>query len=77
MHRHHIVQLHEPSGRMNLYIGTHIHHIEDVSKEKSDELLAKLMEHATAEKYGVTLEWENIGDLVICTSNISDEKSPI
>lgn len=50
---------------MNLYVGTHIHHIEDVSAEKSDELVAKIMAHATRDRYFTTVEWENVGDLVI------------
>ncbi|TGJ79505.1 hypothetical protein E0Z10_g9257, partial [Xylaria hypoxylon] len=28
MYRHRILQRHEPSGRMNLYVGAHLHHIE-------------------------------------------------
>jgi len=65
MHRHKIVQLHEPSIRMNLYVGTHIHHFEGVSAEKSDELLSKVMKHATSDKYFTSVAWENVGDLVI------------
>jgi alpha-ketoglutarate-dependent 2,4-dichlorophenoxyacetate dioxygenase len=65
MHFHHIVQKHEPSGRMNLYIAMHAHHIEGVSAEKSQELLRTLMGHATKEKYTISVPWENVGDLVI------------
>ena len=34
-------------------------------KTESDELLAKLMAHATQDKYVVSVPWENVGDLVI------------
>jgi alpha-ketoglutarate-dependent 2,4-dichlorophenoxyacetate dioxygenase len=30
MFRHRILQRHGPSGRMNLYVGAHLHHIEDL-----------------------------------------------
>ncbi|KAI0164017.1 alpha-ketoglutarate-dependent 2,4-dichlorophenoxyacetate dioxygenase [Xylariaceae sp. FL1272] len=33
MARHRILQRHEQSGRMNLYVGAHMHHIEDVGDE--------------------------------------------
>jgi len=65
MHLHTVAQRHEPSGRMNLYVGTHAHHVEGVTEEKSRELLKTLMEHATQEKYRATVPWENISDLVI------------
>src|SRR6185437_1682482 len=38
MGRHHLMQRHEASGRMNLYIAAHIHHIEDMDREKSKAL---------------------------------------
>jgi len=50
---------------MNLYIGTHIHHIEGLKQQDSDELLGKLMNHASMERYAWSLEWENEGDLVV------------
>ncbi|KAF2187324.1 alpha-ketoglutarate-dependent 2,4-dichlorophenoxyacetate dioxygenase [Zopfia rhizophila CBS 207.26] len=65
MHKHRIAQLHEPSQRMNLYIAAHAHHVEGVSKEKSDELLRTLLEHATQEKYRISVPWENVNDLII------------
>jgi alpha-ketoglutarate-dependent 2,4-dichlorophenoxyacetate dioxygenase len=51
MSRHKLVQVHEPSGRMNLYVAKHAHHIEGLSPEKSDELLERLIQHATQETY--------------------------
>lgn len=65
MSRHKLIQKHEPSGRMNLYIASHAHHIEDVSEEKSKELISTLYKHACQEKYVVSVPWKNNGDLVM------------
>jgi len=65
MHLHRLVQVHEPSGRENLYIAAHAHHIEGLSEERSKELLDRLMRHATQKKYTISIPWENVGDLVI------------
>lgn len=56
MSRHKLVQRHEPSGRMNLYIASHVHHIEGVSPDKSKELIATLYQHAIQPKYTVSIE---------------------
>ncbi|KAK8100455.1 hypothetical protein PG999_010829 [Apiospora kogelbergensis] len=67
LHRHNIVQTHEPSGRMNLYIGAHLHHIEENGVEipGSWELVQKLNRHATQKKYQTTIMWHDVGDMVI------------
>ncbi|KAK8062777.1 hypothetical protein PG997_014874 [Apiospora hydei] len=67
MYRHQIVQLHEPSGRMNLYVGTHMHHIEEGGAEIPDSwaLVQKLNAHATQEKYQTSVAWHGVGDMVI------------
>lgn len=65
MGRHKLVQRHEKSGRMNLYIAAHIHHIDDVSEDKSKRLLEKIFNHATQPKYVIEVEWKQPGDLVI------------
>lgn len=65
MSRHKLVQKHEPSGRMNLYIARHAHHIEELPKEKSDQLLETLMTHATEERFTVEVDWHGVGDLVM------------
>ncbi|KAK3943579.1 putative dichlorophenoxyacetate alpha-ketoglutarate dioxygenase, partial [Diplogelasinospora grovesii] len=68
MSRHKIVQRHEPSGRYNLYIGAHLHHIEDREGrvvENSDELVSMLNQHATQPKYTMSVSWEREGDMVI------------
>jgi alpha-ketoglutarate-dependent 2,4-dichlorophenoxyacetate dioxygenase len=62
---HKLLQTHEPSGRKNLYIARHAHHIEELPKESSDKLLDELIEFATQEKYVCSVEWEQDGDLVI------------
>ncbi|KAI1846388.1 hypothetical protein JX266_007593 [Neoarthrinium moseri] len=70
MYRHRIVQLHEPSGRNNLYIGTHMHHIEDASHPgiavpNSAELIERLLRHVTQSKYTRSVEWNQPGDMII------------
>ncbi|KAF2258547.1 Clavaminate synthase-like protein [Lojkania enalia] len=65
MHFHKIVQLHELSKRMNLYISAHAHHIVGLPKNESDKLLKELMEHATQEKYRISVPWENETDMII------------
>ncbi|KAI1622331.1 alpha-ketoglutarate-dependent 2,4-dichlorophenoxyacetate dioxygenase [Exophiala viscosa] len=65
MARHRLVQIHEPSGRRNIYIAAHSHHIEGVSKEKSDQLMKTLLEHVTQKKNTVSVEWKNPSDMII------------
>ena len=65
MHKHRIVQKHEPSGRMNLYVAAHMDHVVDVPKEESTELMEKLMNHVAQEKYTLSIPWNDPGDLII------------
>jgi alpha-ketoglutarate-dependent 2,4-dichlorophenoxyacetate dioxygenase len=65
MGRHKLVQRHEASGRMNLYIAAHVHHIEGLEPEKSQELFDQLFQHATRKSNVFKVEWEQPGDLVI------------
>lgn len=70
MARHRLVQRHEPSGRMNLYVAAHCHHIEEGSGSgatipHSDKLLETLMTHVTQPKYVVSVAWQNPGDMMI------------
>ncbi|GAB7347199.1 hypothetical protein MBLNU459_g3307t2 [Dothideomycetes sp. NU459] len=76
MSRHRLVQRHEPSGRMNLYIASHVHHIEDVSPEKSKELIQALYQHATQPKYVVSIEWQSNGDLILWDNTCFDRGHP-
>ncbi|KAK9321098.1 hypothetical protein V1517DRAFT_340138 [Lipomyces orientalis] len=63
--RHKLVQMHEPSSRMNLYIAAHVHHIDGLEEEKSKELFDKLYKHAQQPKYILSVEWEHDGDLIL------------
>ncbi|KAK1483672.1 alpha-ketoglutarate-dependent 2 [Colletotrichum tamarilloi] len=65
MGRHKLVQKHEASGRMNLYLAMHIHRIENLTPEASKALFEKLFDHATQEKYRVVVDWEDVGDMVV------------
>ncbi|KAF7193794.1 Alpha-ketoglutarate-dependent 2,4-dichlorophenoxyacetate dioxygenase [Pseudocercospora fuligena] len=70
MHRHKICQIHELSGRKNLYIGSHLHHIENSNGEKlgeaeNFELIWSLMGWATRPENIVSVEWKNVNDLII------------
>jgi alpha-ketoglutarate-dependent 2,4-dichlorophenoxyacetate dioxygenase len=65
MARHKVAQVHEPSGRTNLYIGAHLYGIEGVSEGRSAELRDFLNRHATQDKYVVSVEWTSPGDMII------------
>ena len=68
MGRHKLVQLHEPSGRMNMYIAWHAHHIDGWTREESQPVLEELLQHASQDKYTFQVDWENNGDMVIWVS---------
>ncbi|KAF4866600.1 Alpha-ketoglutarate-dependent 2,4-dichlorophenoxyacetate dioxygenase [Colletotrichum siamense] len=65
MSKHKIVQLHEPSGRMNLFVPSHCHHIDGLSEDEGRERLDFLYKHVTQEKYVVSIPWTEVGDLVM------------
>jgi alpha-ketoglutarate-dependent 2,4-dichlorophenoxyacetate dioxygenase len=65
MARHALVQMHEPSGRINLYIAHHAHHIDGLPKEEGQELIRDLLHHASQDKYVFQVDWENNGDIII------------
>lgn len=44
---------------MNLYIASHVHHIEGVSPEKSRQLIDTLYKQACEPKYTVAIEVSN------------------
>lgn len=71
MARHKIVQ-HEASGRRNLYVGAHLHHIEGegMTPGASAELVAFLNGHVTQDKYIMSVAWERPGDLVIWDNRV-------
>lgn len=63
--RHKLVQKHEWSGRMNLYIASYVHHIEEMDSEESTALIEELLAHISKPKYRVTIPWEQEGDMII------------
>lgn len=65
MNRHRLTQIHEPSGRTNLYIAAHAHHIEGMDPKESRALLDKLYNHAQQSQYVLDVQWEGVGDLVL------------
>lgn len=69
MSRHKLVQLHEPSGRMNLYIAHHAHHIEGLEKKEGQDLIRDLLAFASQDKYTFEVDWETNGDIIIWVSD--------
>ncbi|KAL2393257.1 Alpha-ketoglutarate-dependent 2,4-dichlorophenoxyacetate dioxygenase [Exophiala dermatitidis] len=65
MARHKLIQVHEPSGRRNIYIAAHSHSIVGLPKDKSDELIKMLLDHVTQPKYTISVEWKNPSDMII------------
>ncbi|KAJ5610227.1 hypothetical protein N7510_006946 [Penicillium lagena] len=65
MGRHKLVQRHEASDRMNLYIAAHVHHIEGLCPEESQALFDKLYKYSIRDENTIEIEWQNVGDLVI------------
>ncbi|KAK3290837.1 putative alpha-ketoglutarate-dependent 2,4-dichlorophenoxyacetate dioxygenase [Chaetomium fimeti] len=65
MARHKLVQLHEPSGRMTLYVARHAFRVDGWTREESEPVIGELLSHASQDKYTVQVEWENDGDLIM------------
>lgn len=65
MSRHKLVQPHEASGQMNLYIASHVHHIEGLPADESRMLIEKLYSHSCQSKYVVPIEWTQDTDLIM------------
>ncbi|GFZ43458.1 hypothetical protein JCM24511_01178 [Saitozyma sp. JCM 24511] len=65
MSKHLLCQKHEWSDRMNLYFASYIHSLEGMPKDESDKLLAELKEHVSQPKYRLTIEWDQVGDMII------------
>ncbi|GLB07204.1 hypothetical protein AtubIFM57258_002527 [Aspergillus tubingensis] len=62
---HPLVQLHKPSNRMNLYLGSHAYQIDGKSKADSKPVIEALMRHASQDKYVLTVDWQNNGDMIM------------
>lgn len=63
--RHQLVQLHKPSNRMNLYLGSHAYQIDGWSRADSKPVIEALMRHASQDKYVLTVDWQNNGDMIM------------
>lgn len=65
MSRHKLVQVHEESGRKNVYVTTYAHHFDGQSMEESKPLLEELLQWVSQPKYMLTVKYKNNGDLVM------------
>ncbi|RFU29555.1 hypothetical protein B7463_g6776, partial [Scytalidium lignicola] len=65
MSRHHLIQRHEASGRMTMYIASHLHHIEGLEEDESKKLFNLLYEHTQQPRYVTVVDWKQPGDLVV------------
>ncbi|KAH8816079.1 hypothetical protein F5884DRAFT_207875 [Xylogone sp. PMI_703] len=63
--KHKLAQLHEWSGRMNLYIASYVHHIDDMDEQGSTALIKELLDHVSKPKYRFTIDWIQNGDMII------------
>ena len=59
------VYTHEGSGRKNLYVTSYMYCMEGMTPEESAPIIKKLLDHATQEKYVYTVEWKNVGDMIM------------
>jgi len=50
---------------MNLYVASHVQHIEGLTPEDSTQLIETLLAHASQPNYVLNVDWENNGDLVL------------
>jgi alpha-ketoglutarate-dependent 2,4-dichlorophenoxyacetate dioxygenase len=65
MSQHKLIQIHEPSGRRNIYIAAHSHSIVGLPQDESDALIKRLLDHVTQKKYTVSVDWKQGSDMVI------------
>ena len=68
--RHKILQKHERSGRWNLYVAAHLHHLEErdgreVAGDGGRGLIEELLERASGEGVVCSVEWKREGDLIV------------
>ncbi|KAL1405013.1 hypothetical protein Q8F55_008636 [Vanrija albida] len=63
--KHKLVQVHEPSGRTNMYIANHAYRVEQLPIPEGQAEIDLLLDHATQDKYITSVEWKGVGDLVI------------
>ncbi|ANB12234.1 hypothetical protein AWJ20_483 [Sugiyamaella lignohabitans] len=60
-----VVETQPQTGRKDLYLAGHLHHIEGMDQEESTKLIEKLFNHATQPKYVHKVNYEEPGDFVI------------
>ena len=65
MSRHRLVLPHEASGRTNLYLTTYAHHFDGQTMEQSKPLLDKLLAHVSQDKYILTVNYDDDGDMIM------------
>nr|XP_019009012.1 alpha-ketoglutarate-dependent 2,4-dichlorophenoxyacetate dioxygenase [Kwoniella pini CBS 10737]OCF47793.1 alpha-ketoglutarate-dependent 2,4-dichlorophenoxyacetate dioxygenase [Kwoniella pini CBS 10737] len=63
--KHKLVQTHEPSGRTNLYIAAHAHHVEGMPLKEGQKQLHDLLMHAGKPEFTFRVQWKEVGDLVV------------
>lgn len=61
--KHKLVQVHEPSGRKNLYIAAHSHHVEGKDVEEGLKELLGILDYAGQEEFCFKVDWKDKGDL--------------
>ena len=61
--KHRLAQVHEPTGRGNLYIGSYNHHIEGLPVDEGRRITDGLLAHVTQGKYKLVVRWESPGDM--------------
>jgi taurine dioxygenase len=55
---HPLVRTHPETGRKSLYIGGHVHWLEDMTEEESQPLIQYLYKHATQPAFTCRFRWE-------------------
>jgi len=65
MGKHYIVQTHPDSGRKDLYIASHLHHIDGMDAEESWKLIERLKAHVSQDKYVTKVYYNNPTDFTI------------
>jgi len=63
--KHKLAQVHESSGRKNLYIASYCYSIEGMDMEAGTALLNELRAHISKPKYRLTVDWNEPGDMLI------------
>lgn len=61
--KHRIAQVHEPTGRGNLYVGSYTHHMEGLPVDEGRKKVDELFSHVRQDKYWWTVHWEGPGDM--------------